>query len=143
MAANKRCSRILDELEESVCPDPNVEFVVAFGSQVTGDSTCASDLDLAVKFADDLSAHERFEARCFLSGDLQRDDAPFIDLSDIETLPPDVAHDAVNGTFVCGDKRAFAKFKTDIEATFDERRETLRRQQREVIDRIAEDGLRG
>ncbi|WP_235853526.1 nucleotidyltransferase domain-containing protein [Halosimplex salinum] len=59
----------------SVCSDSDVEFVVAFGSQITGGTTRGSDLDLAVKFAD------------------QRDD--------------------------------------------------LRRQQRAVIDRIAEDGLRG
>ena len=130
-------------LDASVCADPAVEFVVAFGSQCTGEATPASDLDVAVKFADDLSAGERFEKRCFLSGDLQQDDAPFVDLSDIETLPLDIAHDAVNGTFVCGDEQAFERFKTAIEAAFDDRRDTLRRQQRDVIDRIAAEGLRG
>ena len=130
-------------LDTSVCADPAVEFVVAFGSRPAGEATPASDLDVAVKFADDLSAGERFDKRCFLSGDLQQDDAPFVDLSDIETLPLDVANDAVNGTLVCGDDRAFARFKTAIEAAFDDRRDTLRRQQRDVIDRIAAEGLRG
>jgi predicted nucleotidyltransferase len=130
-------------LDASVCDDPAVEFVVAFGSQCTGEATPASDLDVAVKFADDLSANERFDKRCFLSGDLQQDDAPFVDLADIETLPLDVAHDAVNGTFVCGDDRAFEQFKTTVEATFADQRDTLRRQQRDVIDRIAAEGLRG
>jgi len=64
----------------------DLEFVVAFGSQVTGDSRSSSDLDLAVKFADDLSSHEQFQKRCFFSGDLQQADAPCIDLSDIEDL---------------------------------------------------------
>ena len=65
------------------------------------------------------------------------------DVSDIETLLLDVAHDAVNGTFIYGDKHAFERFKADIEATFADQRDDLRRRQRAEIDRIAEDGLRG
>ncbi|ELZ32434.1 hypothetical protein C474_06412 [Halogeometricum pallidum JCM 14848] len=136
-------SALFASLEESACSDPDVKFAVAFGSQVTGEATRASDLDIAVKFFDDLSDSERFEKRCFLSGDLQQEEWPFIDISDIETLPLDIAHDAVNGTFVCGNKDAFEQFKVDIEATFGDQRDDLRRQQRAVIDRIAEDGLRG
>jgi hypothetical protein len=102
-----------------------------------------SDFDVAVKFVDDRSASERFEKRCFLSGDVQSEDTPFVDLSDIETLPLDVAHDAVNATFVCGDEQAFKQFKADVEARFADQRDDLRQHQRAVIDRIAEDGLRG
>jgi hypothetical protein len=92
---------------------------------------------------EDLSNRDRFEKRCFLSGDLQGEDRPFIDVSDIESLPLDVAHDVVNGKLLYDDKDAFEEFKTDTEAEFDEQRETLRRHQRAIIDRIAEDGLRG
>jgi predicted nucleotidyltransferase len=49
-------SRVLAALEESVCPDSDVTFVVAFGSQVSGEPTRSSDLDLAVTFSE-----ERFE----------------------------------------------------------------------------------
>ncbi|MDS0301161.1 nucleotidyltransferase domain-containing protein [Halogeometricum sp. S1BR25-6] len=143
MSKGDEDSALFASLEESACPDPDVEFVVAFGSQVTGEATDASDFDIAVKFSDDLSSSERFEKRCFLSGDLQQEEWPFIDISDIETLPLDIAHDAVNGTLVCGDKDAFEQFRIDIEATFGDQRDDLRRQQRAVIDRIAEDGLRG
>lgn len=136
-------SELFAALEASVCADADVEFAVAFGSQITGEATRASDIDLAVKFSEELSESERFDKRCFLSGDLQRDDSPFIDISDIDTLPLDVAHDAVNGTFVCGDEEMFEQYKTEIEARFAEQRDDLRRQQRSVIDRIAEDGLRG
>jgi hypothetical protein len=52
-----------------------------------------------------------------------------------------VAHDAVQGEFVCGNERVFRQFKTDIERTFAEQHEGIRRQQRVVIDRIAEEGL--
>jgi predicted nucleotidyltransferase len=136
-------SRVLAVLEEAVCPDSDVTFVVAFGSQVTGDPTQSSDLDLAVKFSDGLSERDRFEKQCYLSGALQQEDAPFVDLADIETLPVAVACDALDGTFVCGDEDAYERFKRDIETTFAEQRDTVRRQQRDVIDRIAEDGLRG
>jgi len=143
MAVEDGRKRGFEDFEESVCSDSDVEFVVAFGSRVTGESTDTSDLDLAVKFVDELSDHDRFEKQCFLSGTLQREEGPFVDISDIETLPIAVRNDAVNGSFVCGDRDAFERFKADVEATFAEEREPLRRQQRDVIDRIAEDGLRG
>jgi len=143
MTADDGLEAVFDVIEESVCSDANIEFVVAFGSQTTGDSTRSSDIDLAVKFSDDLSDRERFEKQCFLSGDLQEEDTPFVDLSDIETLPLDVAHDAVTGQFVCGDEDAFERFKSEIEERFAEQRDDLRRRQRAVIERIAEDGLRG
>jgi len=143
METSDEHSQLFATLEESLCRDSDIEFVVAFGSQVTGDSRSSSDLDLAVKFADDLSSHERFQKRCFLSGNLQQADAPFIDLSDIEDLPLNVAHDAVNGEFLCGNEQAFHQFKTEIEASFEKQRDEIRRHQQDVIDRIAEDGLRG
>jgi|AntDeeMetageno50_2_1112565.scaffolds.fasta_scaffold06838_1 predicted nucleotidyltransferase len=143
MTADNGGTELLAVLEASVCAVDDVEFAVVFGSRITGEPTRASDLDLAVKFPDDLSEAERFERRCFLSGDLQQDDLPFVDVSDIESLPLTVAHEALKGTFVCGDEDAFKRFKTGIEARFDDRRDDLRRQQRAVIDRIAEDGLRG
>lgn len=136
-------SELITTFEASVCANADVEFAIVFGSQSTGETTQTSDIDLAVKFSDDLTEGDRFDRRCFLSGNLQREELPFIDVSDIEALSLDVAHDAVNGTFICGDEDAFEQFKSDIEETFSDHRDTVRRQQRAVIDRIAEDGLRG
>lgn len=135
--------RLMTTLEESLCHDENVEFAVLFGSQVAGEPRPSSDLDIAVKFTDELSSHERFQKRCFFAGNLQQADAPFVDLSDIEALPVAVAHDAVNGEFLCGNKTKFRQYKAEIEATFDQQREDIRQHQRNVIDRIAEGGLRG
>jgi uncharacterized protein len=136
-------SRLLTELERSLSRDPDVEFAVAFGSRITDEPNPSSDLDLAVKFTGDLSPHERFRKLCFLSGDLQREELPFVDVSDVETLSVDVAHDAVSGELVCGDERTFRRFTAEIEAAFEKRRDAVRRHQRDVIDRIAEGGLRG
>ena len=136
-------SPALSDLSAAVCADSAVEFAVAFGSRVSGTPTESSDLDLAVQFAEGVSGSARFEKRCFLSGDLQSEGRPFVDVADIESLPLEVAHDAVDGVCLCGDREAFERFKRATEAAFDDRRETLRRRRRSVIDRIAEDGLRG
>ena len=143
MEPNADQSQIRSALKDMVCADPDIVFAVVFGSQLSGTATHSSDFDIAVKFTADCSERNRFKKRCVLSGELQHEEFPFIDVSDIDSLPLDVAHDAVNGDLLCGDERVFEQFKTDIEAEFDEKRETLRRHQRTVIDRIAEDGLRG
>lgn len=143
MCPDTEHSTVLTAIENEVCTDANIVFAVVFGSQVSGKSTSLSDLDIAVKFADELSEQERFEKWCFLSGYLQHENNSFVDVSDIESLPIDIAHDAVNGEFLCGDKREFQRFKTDIEAEFSEQREILRHKQRAIIERIAEGGLRG
>ena len=136
-------SEVLETLGESVCSDSTVTFAVVFGSWVTGEQTSGSDLDVAVKFSDTLSARERFEKRCFLSGELQSESIPFVDVSDIETLPLGVTHDAVNGTLVCGDKKAFERFKKTIESEFRREQTEIRQDHQTIIDRIAEEGLRG
>ncbi len=143
MEPNVDQSQIRSALNDSVCADPDVVFAVTFGSQLSGTVTGSSDIDIAVKFTADCPERERFKKRCILSGEVQHEKFPFIDISDVDSLQLDVAHDAVNGDLLCGDEQAFEQFKTDIEAEFDEQRETLRRHQRAVIDRIAEDGLRG
>ncbi|SDE99853.1 nucleotidyltransferase domain-containing protein [Halorientalis regularis] len=135
-------SAVLTDLAESLRADADIVFAVAFGPHITDGTHAASGLDLAVKFSENLSSHERFQKRCFLSGALQREDAPFVDVSNIETLPIEVAQDAVNGEFLCGDKRAFEEFKREITEAFEDERDDIRRHHRDVIDRIAEEGLR-
>lgn len=111
MEATDRRSRLLATLDESICRDSDVEFVVAFGSRVSGPSR-PSDIDLATKSADERSAHARFRKRWFLSGDLQRTDAPFVDVADIEnprstrrTTPSTASFSAVTSTRSTGSSR--------------------------------------
>lgn len=136
-------SAVLAALESTVCRDPDIDFVIVFGSQVTDDVRPSSDLDVAVKFADELSSSERFQKRCFLSGELQRESAPFVDVSDIDELPLAVAHDAVHGRVLCGDEQALREFTAEVEAAVAQQSDDIHRRQRAVIDRIAEEGLRG
>ena len=143
MDTTEERSEVLVALESAVCRDPDLDFAIVFGSQATDDARPSSDLDVAVKFADDLSSSERFEKQCFLSGELQEEGAPFIDVSDIDGLPLAVAHDAVHGKLLCGDEQAFREVKAEVEAAFAEQGDDIRRRQRALIDRIAEEGLRG
>jgi predicted nucleotidyltransferase len=128
---------------ETVCTDPAVQFVVAFGSRVEGTSRASSDLDLAVKFEDDCSEAERFRKRCHYLGHLQRRELPLLDVVDLDTLPIEVAHAAVGGELVCGDADAFQHCRRDIESAFAERRDGIERRHRERIARVADEGLHG
>jgi predicted nucleotidyltransferase len=134
---------VLADLERVLCGDPAIEFVLVFGSRVTETTSQSSDLDIAIKFSPDLSESERFQRRCGLAGELQRDDAPFIDVADLDALPLHVAHDALDGQRLCGDPQAVADATANIETALAERGAAIRRRQRAVIDRIAEEGLRG
>lgn len=132
-----------EHVEATLCDDPEVEFVVVFGSYATGRPRPSSDLDVAVKFSDELTSEERFRKRCRLSGRLQRADAPFVDLSDLDELSIEFAHAATNGELLCGDEDAFRSFEAEIDAEFERRKEDIERRNREFIRRIAEDGLHG
>lgn len=131
------------DIEEALCHDPDIEFVVAFGSRATGSPRPSSDLDIAVKFSEALSSEERFRKRCHLSGHLQASDAPFVDLSDIEDLSIEFAHAAVNGDLVCGDEDAFQDVKRCIEDEFGAMQDEREKDHRAFIRRVAEEGLRG
>ena len=143
MDAVNEDSEVPPAVAESLCEDPAVEFAVLFGSRHTDEERASSDVDIAVKFSERLSSHERFKKRCFLAGDLQRAGAPFVDLSDLDALSIDVAHDAVNGAFLCGDEDAFSETKRQIDREYAAQADEIRTQHRNRIDRIAEDGLHG
>lgn len=130
-------------VERLLCDDPEIEFAIVFGSRIAGTSRSTSDLDVAVKITDALSDEQRFRKRCHLSGRLQGDDVPFVDLSDLEDLPIEAVNAAVAGEFLCGDEDAYRAFKTRIETEYDERRDEIERRHRDTISRIASGGLRG
>lgn len=136
-------SEVPATVERLLCDVPAVAFAVLFGSRTTGTPRSTSDLDVAVRFSEDLTAEERFRTLCRLSGRVQHDDAPFVDLSDFEELPLEVAHAAVHGQFLCGDEGAFRAARDRIEASYEEQREDIERRHRDTISRIASGGLRG
>lgn len=133
----------IDDLARQLCREPVVEFAVIFGSAATGTVHPSSDLDVAVKFTENLSSQECFQKQCFFSGSLQQSGQPFVDVSDVTELPLTAAHNAVNGTLLCGDEQKFQQFKTTIESEFEEHLAELQHHPHDVIARIAERGLNG
>ena len=54
MDANDGTPSIPDSVRETLCSDPDVEFVLGFGSRIEGDHRSSSDLDvdeLSLEFA--------------------------------------------------------------------------------------------
>ena len=143
MAESERLTQTIADLRDTFAESDAVQFAVLFGSFTEDDDTSPSDIDLAIKFSDTLAPGERFRHLCVFSGNLQSSNRPFIDVSDIERLPLDIAHDAVHGKLVYGNEQRFEMFREDIQDTFAAQRDAIRSRQRDVIKRIANQGLHG
>ena len=143
MAESEHPTQLVSDLRGALAESDAVEFAVLFGSFTEDDDTPPSDIDLAIKFSDTLAPDERFRQLCVFSGNLQSSDRPFVDVSDIERLPLDIAHDAIHGELIFGNEQRFEAFREDIQETFAAQRDAIRSRQREVIERIANQGLHG
>jgi len=105
---------------------PSVEFAVLFGSNARGDSHEGSDVDIAVRFSEELSSHDRFRLRNRIDADLQAYADGFVDVSDIAMLPTPVAYAAIrDGIVLVGESEAIESFREQVtreyEATADDR----------------------
>lgn len=123
---------------QSVLDQTDVVFAVLFGSRVQGTAERGSDVDLALRFSEELSDRERFQLRNRIDAQLQQYADTFVDVSDIEQLPTKIAFSALrNGLLLVGDEeiveRCREQVKKEYEATLDERKI----EQREFIDRLA------
>ena len=143
MAESEHLTQLVSDLRGAFTDSDPVEFAVLFGSFAEDDETPPSDIDLAIKFSNTLAPDQRFRQLCMFSGNLQSSDRPFVDVSDIERLPLDIAHDAVHGKLVYGNERQFEAFRKEIQDTFAAQRDAIRSRQRDVIERIANQGLHG
>lgn len=131
-------ARVALEGFRSVFADTDVRYAVLFGSYATGSETSTSDLDVGVRFADDCSRRERFRQRNRIDSALQSYADPFVDVSDLETLPETVALSALrDGQFLYGDHATKAADERRLEQQVDASSEDRKRRQREFIDRLA------
>ena len=115
-----------------------IAFAILFGSHARDSAGSTSDVDIALRFPEEMDAQERFHVRNRIDAELQQFADSFVDVSDIDTLPTAVAYAALrDGTQLVGDNRTLAAYRKEIsdayEATADERE----RERREFIDRLA------
>ncbi|WP_231899214.1 nucleotidyltransferase domain-containing protein [Halorubrum trapanicum] len=101
--------------------ETDVRFAVLFGSRVRGDGHESSDVDVALRFPDDLSPTERFRRRNRIDADLQSHADAFVDVSDIEDLPVPIARAALrDGIRLVGDDRDVDAYRERVEAEYEE-----------------------
>ncbi len=115
-----------------------VIFAVLFGSHASGTADESSDVDIAVRFPEDLSEAERFRRRNRIDADLQAYADGFVDVSDIESLPTHVAHAALrDGVRLVGDPEEITTYKQHVDAEYDEGASEREQERQEFIDRLA------
>jgi predicted nucleotidyltransferase len=113
-------------------------FAVLFGSCARDTAGESSDVDIALRFPDEMGARERFRLRNRLDAELQRYAEDFVDVSDIDALPTSVAYAALReGDLLVGEESTVKAYRKRIsqeyEATADERE----RERRDLIERLA------
>lgn len=115
-----------------------VVFAVLFGSHASGTADESSDVDIALRFPDELSEAERFRQRNRIDADLQSYAAGFVDVSDIESLPIHVAHAVLrDGVRLVGDQADVETYKQDVEGEYAARASERDEERRAFIDRLA------
>ena len=115
-----------------------IVFAILFGSHARGTADASSDVDIALRFPDDMSDRERFRHRNRIDAELQAYASGFVDVSDIETLPNSVAYAALqNGIVLAGDEGAASAYRRRVETEHRATADDRDRERRELIDRLA------
>lgn len=83
----------------------SVEFALLFGSHARETASDDSDVDVALRFPEEMDAYERFRRRNRIDAKLQEYAESFVDVSDIATLPISVAYTALrDGILLVGEE---------------------------------------
>lgn len=127
----------IDEMRDYLV-QTEVVFAVLFGSRARDTADETSDVDVALRFPEEMDTHEQFRLRNRIDAHLQEYAESFVDVSDIGSLPTPVAHAALrDGIVLVGDEEAVESYREQVtqeyEATADERE----RERRAFIDRLA------
>ncbi|WP_255192425.1 type VII toxin-antitoxin system MntA family adenylyltransferase antitoxin [Natronobeatus ordinarius] len=138
-ASNVQSEAIDFEGIRSVLADNDVQYAVVFGSVARGEDTATSDIDLCLRFSDDLSPRERFDRRNRIDSVVQRYTTQFVDVSDVEALPDDVALNALReGVVIYGNETMKATDEQRLTDRVRSSKDEHTRERREFIDRLAE-----
>lgn len=115
-----------------------VVFTVLFGSHARGTASESSDVDIALRFPDEMDDYERFTRRNRIDAHLQEHAAGFVDVSDLETLPNPVAYAALrDGVLLIGDEEAVNAYRERIDSEYETTASEREQERREFIDRLA------
>jgi predicted nucleotidyltransferase len=115
-----------------------VEFALLFGSHAHESASASSDVDIALRFPEEMDAYERFRLRNRIDAELQQYTASFVDVSDIDTLPTPVAYAALcEGIRLVGDERIVEEYRENVEQEYEATKDDREQARREFINRLA------
>lgn len=121
--------------------DQPLDLALLFGSQVTGEVTEVSDVDIVLTFDDTVPEEERFRKLNRITGELMallgRDD---VDVSMLESLPTEIAHSALQeGVILVGDEEIVDTHRSQVRTTYEETA-SVRKLEREKLFRRVKRG---
>lgn len=115
--------------------ETDVDFAILFGSHARGTADESSDVDIALRFPEDLNEHDRFHLRNRIDAELQEYAAKFVDVSDIESLPNHVAYAALrDGILLAGDEDTLETYKERVKAEYEAGTDERGRERQEFIN---------
>lgn len=135
---------------ESTIEDPDIDemsaylagtevtFALLFGSYARGTTETTSDVDVALRFPEDMDAYERFHCRNRIDVRLQKYAENFVDVSDIDSLPITAAYAALrDGIILVGDTSDVEAYRTQVEQEYFATKEKRDRAGRKFIRKLA------
>ncbi|MFB6209754.1 MAG: nucleotidyltransferase domain-containing protein [Candidatus Nanohaloarchaea archaeon] len=118
-------SKYLEIIEslEKVLEDKPVEIGILFGSRAEGEATHLSDIDVAVKFMENVERKQKFRIMDRLTAEITSETGvEKVDLIDLDETRPEIGYRAVrDGKIIMGDEKQrvrleknFFKLKEDL-----------------------------
>lgn len=115
-----------------------VVFAVLFGSHAHGAADESSDVDVALRFPEEMDDYDRFNTRNRIDADLQEYAEGFVDVSDIDSLPTRVGHAALqDGIVLVGDEQTVEEYRKQVEREYEASADERERERREFINQLA------
>lgn len=140
--ADTRAETSIDDIDvegiRRYLADSEVRFAVLFGSFASETVQESSDVDVGLRFPDEMTAKERFRHRNRIDADLQTYTERFVDVSDIEALPLPVTRAALrDGIRLVGDEQEVDAYREQIDAEYESSATDREQERQEFIDRLA------
>jgi hypothetical protein len=95
-------------------------------------------VDVALRFPEEMDAHERFRLRNRIDAHLQEYAEGFVDVSELSSLPTPVAYAALrDGIVLAGDEQTVESYREQVKQEYEANADERERERREFIDRLA------
>lgn len=118
-----------------------VKYAILFGSHARGEADVTSDVDVALRFPDELTARERFDWRNRIDAQLQSYAQGDVDVSDIQRLPTGVGQRALNeGRRLVGDETTLEADRQRLDREHELSRTERAAARRAYVEELAEGG---